>query len=167
MSLASEIVNIACRVKPDQATLVPEKRQELTTEGGLDVLKGFVHTSRAVHQLKKHKINVSLFIEPNKRQIKSACDCGAEIIELHTGSYANALTQKEKKISLAKLMDATVYAQSLGLEVNAGHGLDYANVGPIAKIPGIYELNIGYSIVCYSIFCGLEKAVRRMKKLIL
>jgi pyridoxine 5-phosphate synthase len=166
MSIAPEIVGIACRLRPDQATLVPENRRELTTEGGLDVVKLERRVEKAVTALKASGIEVSLFIEPDRRAIKRAREIGAGIIELHTGSYANSVTKLDKKKNLSRLKDAAIYARGLGLVVCAGHGLDYDNVGPVARIPGIYEFNIGYSIICASVFIGLKEAVQRMKKLI-
>jgi len=166
MSIAPSIVAIACAVKPDQATLVPEKRQELTTEGGLDVLRWNVAIARVIRRLEKNKIETSLFIEPDKKQIRAAADCGARIIELHTGRYANSRTAKERKENLKEIKDAVRYAKKLDMLVNAGHGLDYENVKPIARIPDIYELNIGYAIICHSVFYGLKASVREMKKLI-
>ncbi|MEK7849747.1 MAG: pyridoxine 5'-phosphate synthase [Candidatus Omnitrophota bacterium] len=166
MSCAPEIVDIACCLKPDQATLVPENRKELTTEGGLDVVKMERRVEKAITKLKASGIEVSLFIEPDCRAIKKARQIGAGIIELHTGKYANAATLKEKKKALSRLKDAVIYAHDLGLVVCAGHGLDYGNVCAVARIAYIYELNIGYSIICHSVFVGLKKAVQRMKKLI-
>lgn len=166
MSCAPEIVDIACRLKPDQATLVPENRKELTTEGGLDVVKMACRVEKAVTKLKTSGIEVSLFIEPDCRAIKKARQIGAGIVELHTGSYANAATKHEKKKGLSMLKDAVIYARDLGLVVCAGHGLDYGNVSAVARIPHIYELNIGYSIICRSVFVGLKVAVQRMKELI-
>ena len=166
MSIAKEIVSIACRVRPAQATLVPEKRQELTTEGGLDVVKLSRRVARAVKRLRKRRIPVSLFIEPDKHQIRAASGLGVEMIELHTGRYANCKKIKEIKLQLAKLKEAGAYAHALGLLVNAGHGLDYDNVCPVAGMDHMHELNIGYSIICYSLFVGLENAVRQMKRLL-
>jgi pyridoxine 5-phosphate synthase len=166
MSIAKEIVSIAAKVGPDQATFVPEKRQELTTEGGLDVVKLAGSVAKAAHRLKKRGILVSLFIEPNKYQIQACRDIGVEMVEFHTGVYANSKRPKESKIQLAKLRDAAAYAHELGLIVNAGHGLDYVNVCPVARMDYMEELNIGYSIICYSLFVGLEKAVCQMKELI-
>jgi len=166
MSIAPEIVRIACRLKPDQATLVPENRRELTTEGGLDVAKMERRVEKAVVKLMASGVEVSLFIEPDCRAIKKASAIGARIIELHTGSYTNAVTKQEKKNDLSKLKDAVIYARDLGLVVCAGHGLDYGNVSYVARIPNIYELNIGYAIICHSVFVGLREAVQRMKKLI-
>lgn len=166
MSLAKEIVDFACSVKPDQATLVPEKRRELTTEGGLDTIKHFTRITRAVSRLHRQGIAVNLFIDPVKKHIKSAKDTGAEMIELHTGKYANAKTAASRKKHLEKLKTAAAYAQSLGLTVHAGHGLTYDNTAAVAQIKGMGELNIGHSIICQSVFDGLAKAVRDMKKLI-
>lgn len=165
MSVAREIVRMACKVKPDQSTLVPERREELTTEGGLDVVKMASRIGKAAAVLKKHGIDVSLFIEPAKRQIKMAKDVGVDIIELHTGRYANSRTRAQISKNLSTLREATAYAHSLGLIVNAGHGLDYGNVCPVAHLGHMNELNIGYSIVCQSIFVGLQNAVYEMKRL--
>lgn len=166
MCLAKEIVDIACRVKPDQATLVPEKRQELTTEGGLDVIKHFQKIKHVVKRLQKKKIEVSLFIDPVKKQIKASKDSGAEMIELHTGEYANAKTAASRRSKLKKIKDAAAYAQSIGLIVHSGHGLKYDNTAAIARIKGMEELNIGHSIICQAVFDGLSKAVKDMKKII-
>ncbi|MBI5872738.1 MAG: pyridoxine 5'-phosphate synthase [Candidatus Omnitrophica bacterium] len=166
MSVAEEIVRLACSFKPDQATLVPERRQELTTEGGLDVIKLKKKIEGSVKKLKKQGIDVSLFIEPDLKQIRAAKDAGVSIIELHTGAYANSDSLAKIKKNLLKIKEATSYACGLGLIVNAGHGLDYNNVCAIAGLSHIYELNIGYSIVCHAVFVGLEQAVRQMKKLV-
>ena len=166
MSIAPAILKIACRLKPFQATLVPERRAELTTEGGLDVAGNLKTVSRAVAKLQQGGVRVSLFIDPVRRQIKAAKDSGAKIIELHTGNYALANSHRQKKKSFDRLRLACREAQDLNLTVNAGHGLDYGNVRPIAQIKGIFELNIGYSIICRSVFCGLPQAVREMKGLI-
>jgi len=167
MSLAKDIVDIACRVKPDQATLVPEKRQELTTEGGLDVVAYFKRTRRAVSILQQAGISVSLFIDPTKKQIDAAQKSGATMIELHTGTYANAKTASARKKELINLSDACLYAQHIGLLVHAGHGLKYDNAHFIADIVGKHgELNIGHSIICQAVFDGLAKAVKDMKQII-
>lgn len=166
MSLAPEIVRIAGRIRPDQATFVPEKREELTTEGGLDVIKFSSRIRHAAARLKKRGIAVSLFIEPERRSLKRARDIGVDIVELHTGRYANSRNRASLRRNLLEIREAVLYARDLGLTVNAGHGLDYNNVCAIASIPGLYELNIGYSIVCYSVFLGLEAAVEKMKQLI-
>ncbi len=166
MSVASEIVDIACQLKPDQATLVPEKRQELTTEGGLDVVSNFKKVKQVSGKLEKHAIAVSLFIDPDKSQIDAAKKAGGQIIELHTGRYADARNEKEEDKYFKELQAATHYAKTKGLIVNAGHGLNYYNVSRVAKIKDIAELNIGYSIVCRAVLVGLERAVKEMRMLI-
>jgi pyridoxine 5-phosphate synthase len=163
MSIAPDIVDVACAVKPDQATLVPEKREELTTEGGLDVMGNFKAIQAAIHKLHDSGIAVSLFIDAENKQIRAARDCGAKLIELHTGVFANADPGKEQNYCLSKLKDAAVCAKSLGIKVFAGHGLDYENIFLIRKIKEIEEYNIGYSIICRAIEVGLERAVREMK----
>jgi len=165
MSLAKEIVDFAVRVVPDQATLVPEKRKELTTEGGLDVDRLFSKITNAVDRLHRKNIQVSLFIDPVKRQVERAKESGAEIIELHTGCYANARTPLCRKKEYEKIRKMTRYASGLGLIVDAGHGLKYHNTKKIAAIPGIEELNIGHSIIAQAAFDGLAKAVREMKQI--
>ncbi|MCK5580036.1 MAG: pyridoxine 5'-phosphate synthase [Candidatus Omnitrophica bacterium] len=165
MSLAKDIVAIAARVKPDQATFVPEKRQELTTEGGLDVVRHFAKVKRATTLLQDKGIDVSLFIDPIKKQIKKSQETGAVMVELHTGRYADAKTKKQKAVELKKLKNAVAYAQDLGLIVHAGHGLKYHDTQAIACINGIYELNIGHSIISRAAFDGLYKAVKDMKRL--
>jgi pyridoxine 5-phosphate synthase len=166
MSAAAEIVDIACKVCPDQATLVPEKRQELTTEGGLDVVKNMKKISQAIKRLNRHNIAVSLFVDPVKTQIDASLKLAVKMIELHTGRYAEAKSPSAKNVRLAELQRAVRYAHSKGIIVNAGHGLDYYNVKSIAGISQIEELNIGYSIVCRAALVGLERAVREMKALI-
>jgi pyridoxine 5-phosphate synthase len=166
MSTEDEIVSIALRVKPDQATLVPERRQELTTEGGLDVVKYKTRIKKVIDALTKKGILVSLFIDPVKGQIKASKDIGAPYIELHTGRYANAKSASEIAKELKRIEDTAYYAHAIGLGVNAGHGLNYDNVKDIAKIAVLEELNIGFSIVAESVFAGLGEAVRRMKELI-
>ena len=162
MSVASEIVGIACRIKPDQATLVPEKRKEVTTEGGLDVAGQEARIRAVVKKLSAAGIDVSLFINPSRKQIDASARTGAGIIELHTGEYANAKGAKAVKRELARLEDAARYAISRGLEVNAGHGLNYDNVKPVTRIKGMNELNIGHSIISCAVFCGIGKATRQM-----
>ncbi|MFC1807058.1 pyridoxine 5'-phosphate synthase [Candidatus Omnitrophota bacterium] len=166
MSTLDEIVQIALKIKPDQATLVPEKRQELTTEGGLDIVKHKNRISAVVSDLNQRDIATSLFIDPRKNQIRAAKETGAEYIELHTGAYANAKSAKSKSREFARIKDTAMYAHSIGLRVNAGHGLGYKNVTQIAEIPVVEELNIGFSIVAESVFLGIGDAVRRMKHLI-
>jgi len=165
MSIAPEIVRIALRLKPDIATLVPERRQEITTEGGLNVVKNFNRIKEVVASLQSKEIKVSLFIAPDKNQITKAFETRAEAIELHTGHYANAKKPSAIKRELNRLHQAAIYARSLGLTVNAGHGLNYTNTKPIAQIPGIEELNIGHAIISQAIFVGLKKAVKDMLKL--
>lgn len=166
MSVAKDIVDIAVKLKPEQATLVPEKRQELTTEGGLDVVSNSKKIKGVKDILEKAGIEVSLFIDPDKKQISFAQDIGVEMIELHTGRYADAKGEKEQDKYFKELEETTAYALKKGLCVNAGHGLNYYNVSRVAKIEGIEELNIGYSIVCRAAFTGLDRAVREMKALI-
>jgi pyridoxine 5-phosphate synthase len=163
MSINPDIIDVACGIKPDQATLVPEKRDELTTEGGLDVVGNFHAIKAAVEKLQASGIQVSLFIDPNNKQIRAAKETGARLIELHTGVFANADKGKEQSYCLGLIKDATLYARSLGIKVFAGHGLDYENILLIRKIKEIEEYNIGYSIICRSLEVGLERAVREMK----
>ncbi|MDO8489521.1 MAG: pyridoxine 5'-phosphate synthase [Candidatus Omnitrophota bacterium] len=165
MSIASSIVNIACKIKPYQATLVPENRRELTTEGGLNVITNSKNIALAIKKLEKSGIRVSLFIDPDKKQIDASKKIGAKIIELHTGRYADAKNGKEKEKFFKQIKNAVAYAKAAGLAVNAGHGLNYANTRNIAKIKGIEELNIGYSIICKALYVGLFRAVREMKEL--
>ena len=166
MSIAPEILKIACSIKPDQATLVPEKRKELTTEGGLNVVANLKLITGAVKKLKESAIRVSLFIDPDKNQVKAAGKTGAKIIELHTGRYALARSTRQKDKFFNELKRAVDYAQIQGLIVNAGHGLDYANVRRIAQIPGIQELNIGHAIISKALYVGLFAAVKEMCGLI-
>jgi pyridoxine 5-phosphate synthase len=166
MSLAPSIVDFALQVKPDQATLVPEKRQELTTEGGLDVVRFASRVARATGRLVKAGIDVSLFIEPSARQVRAASAAGATVIELHTGSYALAAAPRQRRDELERIRGACALGRRLGMVVNAGHGLDYDNVRPIAEMDGMHELNIGYAIICRAIFTGLEEAVRQMRALL-
>jgi len=166
MSIAPEIVKIASGVKPDQATLVPEKRQELTTEGGLDCISNQDRIKKVVRELEKSGIEVSLFIDPVQRQILAAKKTGARMIELHTGGYANAKTNTRERMRLEELKSAVNFAKKLKLRVFAGHGLNYDNVSRIAAIKGIEELNIGHSIISRAVFTGLGRAIREMKGLI-
>lgn len=163
MSTFDDIVDIACKMKPHQATLVPEKRQELTTEGGLDVISNFNQIKRVALRLKKAGIDVSLFIDPDKKQIAAAKEIGVGIIELHTGKYAHSRNEGERKKYLEEIKKAVIFAKGKGLHVCAGHGLDYYNVSAIARLKNIEELNIGYAIVCRAVMVGLEQAVREMK----
>lgn len=166
MSIAPEIVEIACRLKPDQATLVPEKRKELTTEGGLDVRANFKALQKVRAGLEKQGIALSLFIDPDKKQIEAAGKLGVKMVELHTGRYADAKNATEEEKYFKELVTAALYAKNKNLRVFAGHGLNYYNVSRVAKIKQIEELNIGYSIVCRAALVGLERAVKEMKALI-
>lgn len=166
MSINPQIVAIACRVRPEEATLVPERRKELTTEGGLDLISQRIRVGRVVKALKAKGIMVSLFIDPKPQQIKMAKILGADYIELHTGEYSLSKSAAEARGRLEKLQAAARLARSLGLRVNAGHGLDYKNVRPVAGIAEIAELNIGHSIISRAIFVGLGQAVKEMLRLI-
>lgn len=165
MSLAQDIIEIACKVKPDQVTIVPEKRRELTTEGGLDVEANFNKIKQALNKFKKYGISVSLFIDPDKKQIDNTKKLGIKFIELHTGKFADARSQKDSDRNFNQIVHSVNYAAAKKITVFAGHGLNYYNAGRIAKIKGIEELNIGYSIICRSVLIGLEQAVRQMKEL--
>jgi pyridoxine 5-phosphate synthase len=161
-AVTDEMLGIACRVLPQDVCLVPEKRHELTTEGGLEVAGAFERVQGAVSQLESNGIRVSLFIDPDAVQIRAAADAGARVIELHTGAYAEA-TGEHVERELQRLREGIRVAISLGLRVNAGHGLHFGNVAPIAALPGITELNIGHAIVAQAIFDGWEPTIRNMK----
>ncbi len=162
MSLNPEIVKTALKVAPDEATIVPEKRRELTTEGGLDAAGKLDRVKNTVKKLKSKKVIVSLFIDPVYKQIKAASDAGADYIEIHTGKYAETSTAKKRETEINRVKRAVKYARSLGLGVNAGHGLDYQNTRKIASIDGIEDLNTGHSIISRAVMVGLEKAVKEM-----
>ena len=162
MAATNEMVDIATDVMPDMVTLVPEKREELTTEGGLDVIGNKKAVSKAVDKLKSKGLFVSLFIDPDEKQIKTSEEIGADMVELHTGSYAEADNEKKIEKELKKVENSVMTAMDLGLRVAAGHGLDYQNVEPIAWIEEIEELNIGHSIVSRSLIVGIEEAVSEM-----
>jgi pyridoxine 5-phosphate synthase len=164
MAAYEEIIQIALRVKPDEATLVPEKRQELTTEGGLDIIATEPQTRGAVERLKAAGIHVSLFIDPDRAQVDQAKKLGADAIEFQTASYSEAIGPAAIAAELAKLETATAHAASLGLHVHMGHGLNYWNVRPIVRIPAVEELNIGHSIISRAVLVGMERAVREMKE---
>lgn len=166
MSVARDIVEIACRIIPDQATLVPEKRKEITTEGGLNITANLNKLSAALEKLERKNIPVSLFIDPEKKQIEAAAALGVKRIELHTGRYAGAKNAAQQTKFLKQLESAAALAGEKGLRVFAGHGLDYQNAGKITGIKNIEELNIGYSIVCRAALVGLYQAVKEMKDLI-
>ncbi len=166
MAATDEMQNIAMSTVPYSCCIVPEKRQELTTEGGLDVLGKKERIKELIDALHSKNIIVSLFIDPDKEQVKAASDVGSDYIELHTGAFANAFLGENKDVEFNKLKAAAEYAQSLGLKVNAGHGLNYENVSLMKEIEGLDELNIGHSIVSRAIFVGLEMAVKEMIELI-
>lgn len=165
MAVTDEMVAIACAAKPSDCCLVPEKRQELTTEGGLDVLGNLDAVKLATRQLQASGIRVSLFVDPDESQVTAAVDAGARVVELHTGAYADASDPAERAAELRRIQAAATHAAALGLVVNAGHGLNYDNVQDIAAIAEIVELNIGHSIVAQSVFDGFSVAVSRMKDL--
>lgn len=165
MAVTEEMLAIAVRTKPTYCCLVPEKREELTTEGGLDVAGQQEKITAAVAQLADNGIATSLFIDADKRQIDAAVACGAPIIELHTGHYAEQTDEKLQLQALAQIRQAAEYAQAAGLQVNAGHGLHYFNTAPIAAIPQLVELNIGHAIIARAVLVGLDQAVRDMKVL--
>lgn len=165
MAVTDEMVSIACDVKPAFCCLVPEKREELTTEGGLDVIGQLTKVTAAVAKLASVGIEVSLFIDADKAQIDAALASKAPYIEIHTGHYADAESEAAQQAELVRLVEGIKYAHSLGLKVNAGHGLNYFNVKPIAAIEEIIELNIGHAIIARAAIDGLDKAVRDMKRL--
>ncbi len=167
MAVTDEMLDIAVSTKPEYVCLVPEKRAELTTEGGLDVAGQLEKIKAATAKLTAAGIKVSLFIDASKAQIDAAKACGAPFIELHTGHYADAETEDEQQNELARIATAATYATGLGITVNAGHGLTYHNVAAIAALPEIYELNIGHSIIGRAVFDGLDKAVADMKAVML
>lgn len=165
MAVTDEMIAIASRVKPQHCCLVPERREELTTEGGLDVLSHLGRIREACGLLAAADIEVSLFIDPDKTQLEAALAADAPVVEIHTGHYAEAKTVAERQHELARIAEAVRYGQQLGLIVNAGHGLDYHNVKPVAALAGINELNIGHSIVARALFTGFKSAVREMRAL--
>ena len=166
MAVTDAMVEVACRVRPNQATLVPEGRQEITTEGGLPVAGQEAKVAAAVARLKAAGITVSLFIDPKPEEVEASARVGAQAVEFHTGEYANARPGPPRDRQFQRIAEAARQAQGLGLVVHAGHGLNYVNVQPVAAIPGMTELNIGHSIVSRAVFVGLRKAVREMVRLI-
>lgn len=166
MSIAADVVVVALRLKPAQVTLVPERRQELTTEGGLDVAGLQRKLKPLVRQFQERHIVVSLFVDPQKRQLEASAAVGARVVELHTGGYATARNPAARTDALRALQQGTTAARGLGLAMAAGHGLDYENVKPIVAIPRIEELNIGFSIISRALFVGIEQAVKDMKALL-
>ena len=166
MAATDEMLEIATKILPEDCCLVPEKRQELTTEGGLDVLSQLGRIKEVCSELSANYIKASLFIDPDNYQIEAAIECGAPIIEIHTGHYADASSAAEMQKELQKISEACAYAHSLGLQVNAGHGLTLENTKAIAEINSVVELNIGHSIISRALFVGLGAATSEMKQLI-
>lgn len=164
-AVTQEMINFACRIRPHDVCLVPERREEVTTEGGLDVVRYFSQVKSAVNQLHDHGIRVSLFIDANLDQIQAVKELSAAVIEIHTGKYADAADVAAQLTELARIRESVDFAKSLGLKVNAGHGLHYTNVQAIAALPGISELNIGHAVVAQAIFVGWQKAIGDMKAL--
>ncbi|MDB5728987.1 MAG: pdxJ [Noviherbaspirillum sp.] len=162
-AVTREMIDFACRIKPQDVCLVPEKRDEVTTEGGLDVIRYFTQIQAAVKQLQAEGIRVSLFIDADNGQIKAAAETGAPVIEIHTGRYADAPTEALQQQELQRVQAGVLEGVKCGLKVNAGHGLHYTNVQAIAAIPEIAELNIGHAIVAQALFIGWQNAVREMK----
>ncbi|HGN2307401.1 TPA: pyridoxine 5'-phosphate synthase [Proteus mirabilis] len=165
MAVTEEMIEIACQTQPDFCCLVPEKRQEVTTEGGLDVVGNEEKVADAIKRLSLAGIKVSLFIDPDHEQINAADRVGAPFIEIHTGAYADAEDEQAQEKEFVRIRDAVTYAASKGLKVNAGHGLHYHNVQRIAALPELYELNIGHAIIGRAVFSGLAPAVEEMKRL--
>ncbi len=166
LAAVDSILDIACEVKPDEATLVPERREELTTEGGLDVIAHQATVARAVERLTAAGIEASLFVDPDKRQIEIAKIVGARAVEIQTASYSEARTARDRQVEVAALEEAAKLAQQIGLQVHLGHGLTYNNLAPVVRIPAVEELNIGHSIVSRAVLVGMERAVREMKEAI-
>ncbi|HEX2867867.1 MAG TPA: pyridoxine 5'-phosphate synthase [Ignavibacteriales bacterium] len=166
MAAVPEIINIACDVQPELATLVPEKRLELTTEGGLNVIDNIEQISQAIRQLHEAGIAVSLFIEPDINQINAAAEIGADIIEIHTGHYANAATEDEQLDELERVRIAAKQAKKLGLGVNAGHGLDYQNIKQFIEVMDIDEVSIGHAVIARAVVVGIKEAVEEMKRIL-
>lgn len=166
MALTDEMLDIACRTRPDEVCLVPEKRAELTTEGGLDVVGNIDKVASGVKTLSDAGILVSLFIDPQQVQLDASVEVGAPVVELHTGHYADAANEEDTQAEFRKIDQAVAYGRQLGLKVNAGHGLHYHNVQQIAAIAGISDLNIGHAIIARAVFTGLGEAVAEMLRLI-
>jgi len=167
MAVADEIVAFAEHIRPHDCCLVPERRQELTTEGGLDVVRGKKNITEVCRRLAEAEVRVSLFVDADTKQIEAAAQTGAPVIEIHTGHYADMTTEKARRAELVRIEQAVQRGLDLKLQINAGHGLNYHNVQSIAAIPGISELNIGHAIVARALFTGLREAVREMKRLMM
>ena len=166
MAATEEIIEIAIQTLPELVTLVPERRQELTTEGGLDVRGNRHYLRDVIREMQKHEIEVSLFVDPVEDQIESCKDVGADKIEIHTGEYANARTEREQQEHLMIVRQAAILGRDLGLGVNAGHGLNYLNILPFKAITEIEEISIGHSVIARAVFVGLERAVKEMLALV-
>jgi pyridoxine 5-phosphate synthase len=166
MAATDEIIKIACDIGPELATIVPEKRQELTTEGGINVLDDITRLKNAIKELHKHEIEVSLFIEPDINQIDAAAEIDADYIEIHTGVFANSYTEEEQFDELEKIRLAVKHAKKLGLGVNAGHGLNYQNIKTFREIDDVDEVSIGHAVIARAVFVGIKEAVREMRNLI-
>lgn len=168
LAASGPVVDLAVELAPMQATLVPEKREEVTTEGGLDLASQSVRqgVAEALRRLEARGVRTSLFVDPDRDTLDRCAALGVPAVELHTGEYANAVGDTEKATELARLADAAVHAQAAGLAVHAGHGLTYENVVPVAALPHVEELNIGHSVVARAVFVGLERAVREMKEIV-
>ncbi|OWW19407.1 pyridoxine 5'-phosphate synthase [Noviherbaspirillum denitrificans] len=162
-AIMAEMLDFACRIRPQDVCLVPERRNEVTTEGGLDVAGHFADVQAAVRQLQAEGIRVSLFIDPDPEQIRASAEAGAPVVEIHTGRYAEASGETGQQQELARVQAAVIEGVKLGLKVNAGHGLHYTNVQAVAAIPEIAELNIGHAIVAQAVFVGWKNAVKEMK----
>lgn len=167
MASVEGMVTYALKIEPQHCCLVPERRQELTTEGGLDVVSHGEELAQTIARLKDAGIEVSLFVDPDPNQVVAAAESGAPVIEIHTGSFADAADEETRAIELARVEAAVTQGLDLGLQVNAGHGLNYHNVQDVAAIPGITELNIGHAIIARAVFTGFQEAVREMKNLMI
>jgi pyridoxine 5-phosphate synthase len=166
MAATAEMLAIATRIRPADCCLVPERREELTTEGGLDAAAAIPYLRDYCRQLRDAGVRVSLFVDADPRQLEAAAEIGAPVVEIHTGHYADAGSLDEARSQLARISDAVSRGRDLGLQVNAGHGLDYHNIKAVAEIDGILEFNIGHAIVSRAVFCGLHDAVADMKRLL-
>jgi pyridoxine 5-phosphate synthase len=162
MAAVDEIVKIACDIGPELATLVPEKRQELTTEGGLNVIDNVSRLKDTIQELHEAEIEVSLFIEPELEQIDASAEIHSDFIEIHTGIFANAISEEEQFDELERIRAAVKHAKKLGLGVNAGHGLDYQNIKVFREVPDINEVSIGHAVIAHALFVGIERAVKEM-----
>lgn len=166
MALSEDIINFALQIKPDQVTLVPEKREEITTEGGLDVSKNYNKIAAVTEKFKKEGIRVSYFVEPDLKVVELSHKAGADCIELHTGCYCNAFSSNNEKSEIERIYNSADLAAELGLRLNAGHGLNYQNIFPVLKAKNIVEFNIGHSIISRALFVGLETAIKEMLDII-